>query len=415
MAGETASIAWLTSDATSPTAQASDLYDGDGQRVEHQATAGGSTTTTVYVGDVEEVSTTGSATTTSTYYYADGERIAMAVNGQLSYLASDGLGSVSLAVDGSGSPQASVLYAPYGAVRYASGTLPTTYGFTGQRADAQSGLDYYGARWYDPVAGQFTSADITLDGLNRYAYVHDAPTTLTDPGGQNAGPPEKAVRIAEWVRGALVGMSLAATLATGGHPPAHTPQVGAAGSHVEIDIGTGKEEPDLPEEQKGGNGGEGKKPGDNQPGKDGPKDGSKGGKGKKQKRQARKTQRQARKEARKRQNRAAKTETGVDRRLITPRVRREPEILITPREKQRPQPEPRTPRRPDPGGILVTIPDKWLTVAVYPRPQRDWGILASWQLQGWRWWDVPPYDWPARRWPGPDWPLPWPGVSPRII
>ena len=58
------------------------------------------------------------------------------------------------------------------AVCYASGTLPTDYAFTHQRADAMSGLDYYNARYYDPVAGQFTSADTTLaGGLNRGLYL----------------------------------------------------------------------------------------------------------------------------------------------------------------------------------------------------------------------------------------------------
>jgi RHS repeat-associated protein len=48
--------------------------------------------------------------------------------------------------------------------------LPTDYGFTEQRTDATSGLDDYGARSYDPVAGQFTCADTTLaGGLNGYA------------------------------------------------------------------------------------------------------------------------------------------------------------------------------------------------------------------------------------------------------
>lgn len=69
-------------------------------------------------------------------------------------------------------------------MRYSSGTLPTSYGFTGQRADAATGLDYYNARSYDPVAGQFTSADTTrAGGLNRYAYVGGNPTTRTIPSG----------------------------------------------------------------------------------------------------------------------------------------------------------------------------------------------------------------------------------------
>ena len=85
---------------------------------------------------------------------------------------------------------ATQLYAPYGSVRYQSGILPTDFGFTHQRADATSGLDDYGARWYDPVAGQFASADTTLlGGLNRYAYVGGNPGTLTDPTGYGSGLP----------------------------------------------------------------------------------------------------------------------------------------------------------------------------------------------------------------------------------
>jgi RHS repeat-associated protein len=177
-------IAWQ-SPAGSPASSTADLYDGAGQRVEQQVTAGGTTATTVYVGDLEEVATSGSTTTTTTYYYAGGQRIALAVNGQLSYLASDGLGSADVALDGGGSVQASVLYAPYGTVRWSSGTMPTDYGFTGQHADAATGLDYYGARYYDPLAGQFTSADTVASGLNRYAYVDGNPVALTDPSGQS--------------------------------------------------------------------------------------------------------------------------------------------------------------------------------------------------------------------------------------
>jgi RHS repeat-associated protein len=78
------------------------------------------------------------------------------------------------------------LFSPYGGSRYSSGTSPTTFAFTGQRADAASGLDYDNARYYDPVAGQFGSADTILDGLNRYGYVGGNPATLTDPSGHSA-------------------------------------------------------------------------------------------------------------------------------------------------------------------------------------------------------------------------------------
>ena len=47
----------------------------------------------------------------------------------------------------------------------------------------ETGLDYDIARYYDPMAGQFGSADTVNDGLNRYGYVHGNPTTATDPTG----------------------------------------------------------------------------------------------------------------------------------------------------------------------------------------------------------------------------------------
>jgi RHS repeat-associated protein len=86
---------------------------------------------------------------------------------------------------------AAQLDAPYGGVRYSSGTMPTDYGFTGQRSDASTtGLDYYVSRYYDPVVGPFLSPDSTLSqngynpwGLSRYAYVQGNPETLADPDG----------------------------------------------------------------------------------------------------------------------------------------------------------------------------------------------------------------------------------------
>lgn len=83
---------------SSPSSTDANLYDGEGNRVEQQVTTGlpGSpiTTTTVYIGNIEEVSTaSNSPTSTTTYYYAGQQRIALAVSGSFSYLATDALGS----------------------------------------------------------------------------------------------------------------------------------------------------------------------------------------------------------------------------------------------------------------------------------------------------------------------------------
>ncbi len=109
---------------------------------------------------------------------------ALNVGGTFSYLASDSLSSVSESLDSSGNVTAQQLFTPYGSVRYTNGTMPTSKGFTGQRGDAATGLDYYNARYYDPALGQFASADSVADGINRYGYVKGNPETYSDPTGK---------------------------------------------------------------------------------------------------------------------------------------------------------------------------------------------------------------------------------------
>lgn len=52
------------------------------------------------------------------------------------------------------------------------------------------GLMDYNARWYDPSLGRFAQADSIVpggaQGLDRYAYVNNAPTRFTDPSGHRA-------------------------------------------------------------------------------------------------------------------------------------------------------------------------------------------------------------------------------------
>jgi RHS repeat-associated protein len=94
--------------------------------------------------------------------------------------------------------QAVQLFAPYGSVRYSQGTMPTTHNFTGQRLDSQTGLLYYGFRYYDPVSGRFVRTDTTqtnAGGMDPYAYVGNNPEGRTDPTG-HADP--YLIYIYEW-------------------------------------------------------------------------------------------------------------------------------------------------------------------------------------------------------------------------
>src|SRR5579875_882223 len=107
------------------------------------------------------------------------------------YDLTDALGSVVLSFSAS-AIQGEQLYGPYGNQRYIEGTLGTDKGYTGQFTDSVTGLDYYNARWYDPVSGQFVSPDSVqgnAQGSDPYAYVSGNPETKTDPTGQrNCAP-----------------------------------------------------------------------------------------------------------------------------------------------------------------------------------------------------------------------------------
>ncbi len=63
------------------------------------------------------------------------------------------------------------------------------FGYTGEMFDAESGLLYLRARYYDPAIGRFISADPYLGRMaqpvtqNRYIYVHNNPLLFVDPSG----------------------------------------------------------------------------------------------------------------------------------------------------------------------------------------------------------------------------------------
>jgi RHS repeat-associated protein len=81
------------------------------------------------------------------------------------------------------------LYAPFGATRWVSGTLPTDLRFTGQREDAFTGLVHMGARWYNSRIGRWISPDTIVpdpaapQDFNRYAYSRNNPVGYIDPSG----------------------------------------------------------------------------------------------------------------------------------------------------------------------------------------------------------------------------------------
>ena len=76
-------------------------------------------------------------------------------------------------------------YGPNGEISSVAGT---TFGFCGQRYDADTGLYYYKRRYYSPAIGRFLQPDpigYNGRGLNLYTYVSDNPLQYVDPLGQD--------------------------------------------------------------------------------------------------------------------------------------------------------------------------------------------------------------------------------------
>ncbi len=115
---------------------------------------------------------------------------------QARLLGNDAQGSVSDFIDFTGNVTAIRQYDPWGNFR--SGTAPAigeaALAYTGHQFDAETGLIYARARYYDSEYGIFLSRD-TVEGngadapsLHRYLYTRGNPLRYTDPSGNQIPP-----------------------------------------------------------------------------------------------------------------------------------------------------------------------------------------------------------------------------------
>jgi RHS repeat-associated protein len=83
-------------------------------------------------------------------------------------------------------------YTPYGKeIAVYVNTCPQNYKFTGKERDGESGLDYFGARFFSSNMGRFSTADPLLNSghpsdpqsWNRYTYTLNNPLKFIDPTG----------------------------------------------------------------------------------------------------------------------------------------------------------------------------------------------------------------------------------------
>jgi RHS repeat-associated protein len=106
------------------------------------------------------------------------------------YQYADHLGSVVLETDDGGNSISYEEYHPYGTSAYRS-TKPgfdlslKRYRFSGKERDDETGLYYFGARYYAAWLGKWTSSDPMglVDGINLYAYTGNNPINFRDANG----------------------------------------------------------------------------------------------------------------------------------------------------------------------------------------------------------------------------------------
>jgi RHS repeat-associated protein len=120
------------------------------------------------------------------------------------YFMGDQVGTTRMELSNGGWPMWQGEYYPFGQEAY-SKTTANHYKFTGKERDTESGLDYFGARYYGSSMGRFMSPDWSAKAepvpysslsnpqtLNLYAYVGNNPLRMGDPDGHSPYVPEDA-------------------------------------------------------------------------------------------------------------------------------------------------------------------------------------------------------------------------------
>jgi RHS repeat-associated protein len=203
-------------------------YDAEGNRIRKYNKT--NQTERIYLGDYEIFTESSGKRCDSVHIMDDKSRIAMLetekkVNGVIQstavfrYQISNHLGSANLEVDDS--PVAGIIsfeeYLPYGgtAIYFEKnyGCSRKRYRYSGKERDEESGLYYYGARYYAPWMGRWCSVDPAgrVDGENLYGFVKGNPIKLKDFEGKaskKAGEPPSPVKIETNGQAAYTGENL---------------------------------------------------------------------------------------------------------------------------------------------------------------------------------------------------------------
>ena len=117
----------------------------------------------------------------------------------------DHLGSSSLITGSSGEALQHIEYVPYGEVfiEEKNATWCTPYKFNAKELDEETGLYYYGARYYDPKTSVWISVDPLAEkrsNISSYVYCTQNPVKYVDPDGRDWIENRETNKV-EWAKG----------------------------------------------------------------------------------------------------------------------------------------------------------------------------------------------------------------------
>jgi len=121
------------------------------------------------------------------------------------YYHTDHLGSSTFLTDESGAPRQYLLYLPFGETMLdqKAGGYDSRYKYTGKETDENTGLNYHGARYYNPSISMWYGVDPLIEDYPAWSpfnYVMGNPIRLIDPTGmssENGGSGDDPIYVAQ--------------------------------------------------------------------------------------------------------------------------------------------------------------------------------------------------------------------------
>jgi RHS repeat-associated protein len=168
-------------------------YDDDGMRTKKIGPSG--ETRYLYDGGAVLMEYNAAGQTSHKYNYGYHLLSLTAVDGALrnnQFYLVDALGSTANLANTDGNLVQSYRYDAWGRVWESVGTSTNRRQYTGHYRDDETGLDYFGARYYDSEIGRFISQDAYLGeaatppSLHRYLYAYSNPLRYVDPSGYSS-------------------------------------------------------------------------------------------------------------------------------------------------------------------------------------------------------------------------------------